>query len=46
MQRRFDIVPVCRCLLESGHFAKSGRFQRLEEQALVFAFVLKCHGLA
>lgn len=32
--------------MESGHFAKSGRFQQLEEQALVYAFVLRCLGKA
>ncbi|KNC75041.1 hypothetical protein SARC_12425 [Sphaeroforma arctica JP610] len=35
-----------RCLMESGHFAKSGRFQMLEEKALLFAFVLECLKIA
>ncbi|XP_063902672.1 protease 2-like [Zophobas morio] len=31
-----------RCLLESGHFSKSGRYSRLEELALIYAFSLSC----
>lgn len=34
-----------KCEMGSGHFSKSGRFDRLEEIAVEFAFLLKCQGM-
>eukprot|EP01134_Creolimax_fragrantissima_P000526 CFRG0526T1 len=44
--KNHGVNMLYRCLMESGHFAKSGRFQMLEEKSLMYAFVLKCLFLA
>ncbi|KAK9830261.1 hypothetical protein WJX72_010654 [[Myrmecia] bisecta] len=35
-----------KCDLGAGHFSQSGRFDRLKETALDFAFLLKCQNMA
>lgn len=34
-----------KCDLGAGHFSQSGRFDRLKDTALEFAFLLKCQGM-
>lgn len=33
---------IFKCELGAGHFSKSGRFDKLEEDAFTYAFILKC----
>eukprot|EP00250_Pteridium_aquilinum_P010436 c19386_g1_i1 orf=41-2374(+) len=33
---------VFKCEMGAGHFSKSGRFDKLEEDAFTYAFILKC----
>ncbi|KAH7293575.1 hypothetical protein KP509_28G031500 [Ceratopteris richardii] len=37
-----DNVLLLKCEMGAGHFSKSGRFDKLEETALTYAFILKC----
>lgn len=34
-----------KCDLGAGHFSQSGRFDRLKDTAVEFAFLLKCQGM-
>ncbi|MCO5556010.1 hypothetical protein L7F22_009554 [Adiantum nelumboides] len=37
-----DNLLVFKCEMGAGHFSKSGRFDKLEEDAFTYAFILKC----
>ena len=37
---------LLKCDLGAGHFSQSGRFDRLKEVAIEFAFLLKVSGMA
>lgn len=37
-----DNLLLFKCELGAGHFSKSGRFDKLEEDAFTYAFILKC----
>ena len=34
-----------KCDLGAGHFSQSGRFDRLKDTAIEYAFLLKCQGI-
>ena len=34
-----------KCDMGAGHFSQSGRFDRIKELAIEYAFLLKCQGL-
>ncbi|KMZ64238.1 putative Oligopeptidase B, partial [Zostera marina] len=34
-----------KCDLGAGHFSKSGRFEKLQEDAFIYAFILKALGM-
>ena len=36
---------LLKCNMGAGHFSESGRFDRLKETAIEFAFLLKVQGL-
>ena len=36
---------ILKCNLGAGHFSESGRFDRLKETAIEFAFLLKVQGM-
>ncbi|MQL72204.1 hypothetical protein Taro_004545 [Colocasia esculenta] len=36
-----DNVLLFKCELGAGHFSKSGRFEKLHEDAFTYAFILK-----
>ncbi|GAB4817223.1 hypothetical protein N2152v2_004269 [Parachlorella kessleri] len=36
---------LLKCDMGAGHFSQSGRFDRLKEMAVEFAFLLKCQGM-
>ncbi|OMO62317.1 hypothetical protein COLO4_33142 [Corchorus olitorius] len=40
-----DNLLLFKCDLGAGHFSKSGRFERLQEDALTYAFILKALNL-
>ena len=40
-----DNVVLFKCDMGAGHFSQSGRFDKLKEVALEYAFLLKCTGL-
>lgn len=40
-----DNMLVFKCEMGAGHFSQSGRFDRLKELALDYAFILKCVGV-
>ncbi|KAI5075235.1 hypothetical protein GOP47_0009311, partial [Adiantum capillus-veneris] len=37
-----DNLLVFKCEMGAGHFSKSGRFDKLEEDAFTYAFILEC----
>ena len=39
-------LTLLKCELGAGHFSQSGRFDRLKEVAVEYAFLLKCTGMA
>ncbi|XP_020688191.1 uncharacterized protein LOC110103721 [Dendrobium catenatum] len=41
-----DNVLLLKCELGAGHFSKSGRFEKLQEDAFTYAFILKALDLA
>ncbi len=38
-------ILLFKCDLGAGHFSQSGRFDRLKDTALEYAFLLKCQDL-
>ncbi|TXG57418.1 hypothetical protein EZV62_018731 [Acer yangbiense] len=36
-----DNILLFKCELDAGHFSKSGRFERLQEDAFIYTFILK-----
>ena len=38
-------LMLFKCDMGAGHFSQSGRFDRLKELAIEYAFILKCQGL-
>ena len=36
---------LCKCNMGAGHFSESGRFDRLKETAIEFAFLLKVQNM-
>ncbi|KAL6873522.1 hypothetical protein ACP4OV_013604 [Aristida adscensionis] len=40
-----DNLLLFKCELGAGHFSKSGRFEKLQEDAFTYAFILKALGL-
>lgn len=40
-----DNLLLLKCDMGAGHFSQSGRFDRLKEIAVEFAFLLKCQGM-
>ena len=40
-----DDLMLFKCDMGAGHFSQSGRFDRLKELAIEYAFLLKCQGL-
>ncbi|GAB4839665.1 hypothetical protein Ancab_029191 [Ancistrocladus abbreviatus] len=40
-----DNLLLFKCELGAGHFSKSGRFERLQEDAFTYAFIMKTLGL-
>uniref|UniRef100_A0A0E0LFZ3 Prolyl endopeptidase n=1 Tax=Oryza punctata TaxID=4537 RepID=A0A0E0LFZ3_ORYPU len=41
-----DNLLLFKCELGAGHFSKSGRFEKLREDAFTYAFILKALGMA
>ncbi|KAJ1260889.1 hypothetical protein BS78_10G266700 [Paspalum vaginatum] len=44
--KRDDNLLLFKCELGAGHFSKSGRFEKLQEDAFTYAFILKALGMA
>ncbi|XP_062229939.1 uncharacterized protein LOC133927464 isoform X3 [Phragmites australis] len=40
-----DNLVLLKCELGAGHFSKSGRFEKLQEDAFTYAFILKALGM-
>lgn len=40
-----DSMILLKCEMGAGHFSMSGRFDRLKETAMEFAYILKCLGM-
>ena len=38
-------LVLFKCDMGAGHFSQSGRFDKLKELAIEYAFLLKCQGL-
>ncbi|EER90445.1 hypothetical protein BDA96_10G356900 [Sorghum bicolor] len=43
--KRDDNLLLFKCELGAGHFSKSGRFEKLQEDAFTYAFILKALGM-
>nr|ACF79663.1 unknown [Zea mays] len=43
--KRDDNLVLFKCELGAGHFSKSGRFEKLQEDAFTYAFILKALGM-